>query len=275
MTERPTIRPARDVAEIEQCVALQQVVWGFPDIEAVPVAELQSVAQGGGYLRVAELDGTLVGYCYGFWTLVDGRPELYSRQLAVLPAHRGRGIGLALKLDQRAWALEQGAERIRWTCHPLQAGNARLNFGRLGCESSTFKRDFYGSRANDIQRGLPTDRLVVEWRLAAPRVAARVHRRTTPPVLAEVVGDHPAWLRAEGTAEAPDPVSERPGAPAIRVEVPRAILELRDRDLDRAVAWAMAMRDALTEAFAAGYRIVEFASAPDRAAAGAYLLRQR
>jgi len=89
-----------------------------------------------------------------------------------------------------------------------------------------------------------------------------------------VVADAPAWVRAEGTAEAPAPVAERPDAPRVRVEVPRAIEVLRDRDPERALAWRLAVRAALTEAFAAGYRVADFAPADDRPCAGAYLLER-
>jgi predicted GNAT superfamily acetyltransferase len=262
------------VAEIEACVRLQQQVWGFPDREVIPVTELASVARRG-YLRVAEVAGAgIVGFCFGFWTLEAGRLALYSRMVAVLPEQRGHGLGVALKLDQREWVLAQGADLVLWTCDPLVAGNGRLNFGLLGAEAAEYLEDFYGARANDIQRGLPTDRVVVRWPLARPATVARLRRRTVPPRLAEVVRDVPAWLRAEGRADAPAPVAERPQAPRVRVEVPRAIEALRDRDAERALAWRLAVRGALTAAFAAGYRIVDFAPADDRPCAGAYVLER-
>ena len=192
-----TIRGPEGVAEIQALVELQKRIWGFPDIEAVPVSELMSIHAGGGYVRQAELDGVgLVGFAYGYWTLIDGRPELYSRMLAVLPEHRGQGIGVALKLDQREWTLARGADRARWTCDPLMASNGRLNFGLLGCECVTYRNNFYGERDNEIQRLLPTDRLLVEWPLAKPATVARLRQRTAPPALADAVGEHPAWVRA-------------------------------------------------------------------------------
>ncbi|MHC5021676.1 MAG: GNAT family N-acetyltransferase [Planctomycetota bacterium] len=272
------IREPADVAEIEQCVALQQAVWGFPDLEAVPVSELRSVQASGGYLRVAEVEGAIAGYCYGFWGREGERTVLYSRQVAVLPDHRGKGIGVALKLDQRAFALAGGTDRIYWTCDPLVAGNARLNFGLLGAESDTYKRDFYGSRDNAIQRGLPTDRIVVRWRIAAPAVAGRVNGHEPPPKFEALVDEAPAVVRLGGIAESPRPTLRRPDSPAIRVELPRDIQALRDRDTSRARRWRDVVREALEWAFERGYRITDYAAAAadqDDPRAGALKLTKR
>lgn len=258
-----TIREPADVAEIEQCIALQQAVWGFPDREAVPVSELVSVLASGGYLKLAQVDGAIVGYCYGYWGRAEERPVLYSRQVAVHPSVRGRGIGIALKLDQRAFALAHGTDRILWTCDPLVAGNARLNFGLLGADSDVYKPDFYGSRDNAIQRGMPTDRVLVRWRIAAPEVAGRVHRHMAAPGFDALVNEAPAVVRLGGVAESPRPTVRQPDAPAIRLELPRDIQALRDRDAARACRWRDAVREALQWAFGRGYRITDYAKAPN------------
>lgn len=54
---------------------------------------------------VAEVDGEAVGYA---WALdLDGQPHL--EQLSVVPAHQGRGIGVALVEQVAAWAASTGA----------------------------------------------------------------------------------------------------------------------------------------------------------------------
>lgn len=260
-----TLREPADVAEIEQCVALQQAVWGFPDREAVPVSELVSVRESGGYLRVAADDATgeLVGFCFGFWGREGDRPVLYSRQIAVLPAARGRGIAVALKLDQREFALARGTDRIYWTSDPLVAVNARLNFGLLGAESESYKADFLGTRANPVQRGMPTDRLLVRWRIAAPEVAARANRHTAPLTFEALVDEAPAVVRLGGVAESPRPTLRRPETPAVRMELPRDIGALVQRDASRARRWREVTREALQSAFERGYRVTDYAPAPD------------
>ncbi len=57
---------------------------------------------------------------------------MHSHMLAALPGPAARGVGYALKLAQRAQALDQGIHLVRWTFDPLVARNAWLNLGKLG-----------------------------------------------------------------------------------------------------------------------------------------------
>jgi predicted GNAT superfamily acetyltransferase len=88
---------------------------------------------------------------------------------AVDPAARGRGIGVALKLRQRATCLEHGVDEIRWTYDPLIRRNARMNLVRLGAEVIAYRPDFYGELRDTISAGDRSDRFEVRWRLGSPR----------------------------------------------------------------------------------------------------------
>ena len=88
--------------------------------------------------------GQIVGATLAFpaWS-DDGHRHLHSHMAAVDPALRDRGIGRALKLHQRVWALERGIDTIAWTFDPLVRRNAELNLHRLGVEVGEYKVDFY------------------------------------------------------------------------------------------------------------------------------------
>lgn len=104
---------------------------------------------------------------------VPREPVFHSDMLAVDPAYRDRGIGRRLKWTQRRWALEQGLYLITWTYDPLQTRNGFLNLTRLGGVARRYLREFYGAMDDDINRGLPSDRLLIEWYLDSDRVARR------------------------------------------------------------------------------------------------------
>jgi predicted GNAT superfamily acetyltransferase len=91
--------------------------------------------------------------------------------LAVLPEYQQRGVGLRLKWAQREESLSRGLALITWTFDPMQARNANLNLRRLGATATEFLENFYGVTTASLHHGLPTDRLLVRWDLAAPRVA--------------------------------------------------------------------------------------------------------
>ncbi|GAB6875407.1 GNAT family N-acetyltransferase [Thermaerobacter litoralis] len=199
------IRPLEGHAELAQAEALQQAVWGGPPL--VPSATMRAVLEVGGSVLGAWLGGELAGFCFGFpgWRQrqpvppgleepaggaaaaagppagpppVPGEPGrrepvFHSDLLAVRPELRDRGIGRRLKLAQREWALRQGLHLITWTYDPLQARNGYLNLTRLGGVARRYVREFYGVLDDELNRGLPADRVVIEWYLTSRRVARR------------------------------------------------------------------------------------------------------
>ncbi|QAY74770.1 hypothetical protein ET445_16945 [Agromyces protaetiae] len=131
-----------------------------------------------------------VGAAAGFlgW---DRGVHLHSHLNAVDPAARGRGIGLALKLRQRAVCLAHGVDEIRWTYDPLIRRNARMNLVRLGAEVSAWLPGFYGDLGDAITGSDRSDRFEVTWRLASPRALRALARGPAPAWNARPVGVHP------------------------------------------------------------------------------------
>ena len=210
-----------DPSELDGVLARFEATWGGgrgPDR-----ATLQALDHAGNTLLVAVPDdegadaptapaaagATLqgappLGAALGFlgWS---GGLHLHSHMNAVDPATRGRGIGVALKLRQRAVCLAHGVTEVRWTYDPLIRRNAHLNLVRLGAEVVAFLPDFYGRMDDAISGGDRSDRFEVRWRLDAPRTARALARRPAPEWSAEggltLVADFEA-LRAADPAEA-------------------------------------------------------------------------
>lgn len=179
------IRPARTHRELHACVDLQVKVWGFDPRDAVPFNQLHAAHAWGGLVLVAVEDDRVVGFCYGFGGTQYGRPALLSHMLAVLPEQRGRDLGVSLKLAQARWALERGLDLVTWTYDPLEAINANLNLNRLGGVVRQYLVDHYGPMTDGLNRGLPSDRFLVEWHLRSPRVASILAGRSPGPVPAD------------------------------------------------------------------------------------------
>ncbi|NIP80037.1 MAG: GNAT family N-acetyltransferase, partial [Gemmatimonadetes bacterium] len=162
------------------CAALQEVIWGQSFADRVPPSMLL-VAQETGGIASGAFDGDrLVGFVFGITGVRDGGPVHWSDMLAVHPSHRGRGLGVRLKLHQRERLLERGVETALWTFDPLESRNAHLNFRLLGGRSREYRRDVYGSSDSPLHAGIGTDRLIVEWAMASERVRSRLEDRGAP-----------------------------------------------------------------------------------------------
>ena len=129
--------------------------------------------------------GPLVGFVASLPAWHGADRYYHSLSLGVLRSHENRGLGRALKMAQRREALRSGIRLIEWTFDPLRAKNAFLNIVRLGAIARSYQPDYYGEVRSRFQRGLPSDRLIAEWRLSSTRVRRALEGKPPRPSKAE------------------------------------------------------------------------------------------
>jgi predicted GNAT superfamily acetyltransferase len=227
--------------QFREAVALQRTIWGFDEIELLPVRLFVTATKVGGQAFGAYHSGRMVAFCLAIPGLKHGsKPYLHSHMLGVLPEYRDSGIGRRLKLAQRDDALARGIELIEWTFDPLEIKNAYLNMERLGAIVRRFVRNQYGMTSSHLHAGLPTDRCTAEWWVASERVRA-------------VVDGLPY---------------ERPEA-IDRVAVPADIADIKQTQPERARAIQSDLANKFEAAFAGGLAVIGVERNPD---ATVYLL---
>jgi predicted GNAT superfamily acetyltransferase len=234
------LRPLTSLADADAIVDVLVATWG--DHQVVPREMIRAFAESGNVPYGAVAGDRLVGYVLG-WAGVDAEEGLHvhSHMLAALPDRRHAGVGYALKLAQRAQALDAGVHTVRWTFDPLVARNAYFNLHKLGAVVDRFERDFYGAMTDAVNRGDRSDRFVVRWdldRIPGPRGA----------------GGRPgedAVLLRRGADGTPEPVPPSATGGAI-VEIPAEYGELRERSPRIAAAWREALAAAAEGCLGAG-----------------------
>jgi len=240
--DAPDVGELHAVAELRELADLLAAVWGRAGEPPLSHETLRALSHAGAYVAGARRDGGLVGGLVGFLGRdPDGTPTLHSHVLGVLEGARAAGVGYALKQHQRRWALDREIGTVTWTFDPLVRRNARFNLVRLGAEAAAYHPDFYGEMDDALNAGDPTDRLVVRWRVAAPR----------PPVEADVgsllAGGAMVALRV-GPRDEPQALA---GGAAVRLcQVPEDIVAMRRDRPDMALAWRLALRSGLGGALA-------------------------
>lgn len=217
-------------AELEQAVHLQKLIWGFEDIELLPVRLFVTAGKVGGQVFGAFDDKKMVGFCLAVPGIKPGpKTYLHSHMLGVLPEYRDARVGRMLKLLQRQDAMVRGIALIEWTFDPLELKNAFFNIERLGAIVRRFVLNQYGTTSSHLHGGLPTDRCVPEWWLASPRVLAITADQT--------------FLRAPVTG---------------RISVPNEIAELRRSDPQSAREIQKRVSDQFLEFFQRGLAVIGF-----------------
>ena len=266
-----TIRPVLEIAEYHACEDLQRQAWGFSgDLDIIPLTQMMAAQKAGGVvLGGFGPDDRLLGFCYGFVGLRESGELLhYSHMLAVDPDARTAGLGAALKWAQRDAVLAQGIEWMLWTYDPLESLNAYLNFSKLGVIARTYWKDLYGQTSSGLHKGTATDRLLAEWPLASVRVRRRAEGHAPAPLPAEV--EPLLTARDAGKWLAPQPAAALATAPAVVIEIPPNVQEIKAGDPGLAREWRAATRAAFTGALDSGYHVAECLRQDGRTA---YLLR--
>ena len=228
-----TLTPLITVEDADQINAVIDRTWGGQQLDREVV---RALAASGNVSWGASDGDRIVGFVLGWAGVDDDGLHVHSHMLASIPDSRHRGVGTALKLAQRAQALDQGIDLMRWTFDPLLARNAWLTIGQLGAVIDRFQRDFYGSMRDTLNQGERSDRAFIAWDL---------RREPGPrPVVAadDLVADH------NGEPE----MSAREGSGPVAIAIPRAYPELRSVDAARADRWRDAIATAIEDALAAG-----------------------
>src|SRR5437867_2454619 len=191
------LRPLTTVDDADRINDVIQATWGGQRLDREVVRALAA----SGNVPWGAFDGDrLIGFVLGWAGIDDEGLHVHSHMLAAIPDHRRRGVGFALKLTQRAQALDQGISVVRWTFDPLVARNAWLNLGKLGAVVDRFERDYYGVMTDDLNAGERSDRFMVRWELErepGPRsVAGPPTEIAVPADLYRLRGEDPERARA-------------------------------------------------------------------------------
>ncbi|MDZ4765027.1 MAG: GNAT family N-acetyltransferase [Chloroflexota bacterium] len=241
-------RVLTDIHDLKAVEPISDAIWGVG--QGIPDNLMRAFAVHGGLIIGAYDDDQPVGVAAAF--LAFHPRTLWSHMAGVLPLHQGRGVGTGLKFAQRRWALEHGYDEIHWTFDPLQRGNIHFNLALLGASVSTYHVNFYGTMGDAITGDLPSDRVVAQWQLNNPVVAALADGRDSRPIPELDVTALILCVDDDGQPI----VQPLPDTPRLYAQLPQSLNALRTENPDAALAWRLAQREALTIAFAAGYTAV-------------------
>lgn len=221
--ENEYIRKLKKIDEISELVNVQKEIWGFDDIDIIPVhmlADIPHLLIPEGLILGYFIDKKLVGFLF---TLPRPNPkEVLLDILGVLPDFQRKNIGYNLMLELRKSMLDLDVDKIFWTYDPLESVNANLYIRKLGGNIISHFIDYYGDIKSTLYSGIPTDRFEVEWNIRSKHVENRIIRTSKI-----------------------DQISENECMNL--VEIPLNIQELKNKDMNIALNWRMKTRKLFDE----------------------------
>lgn len=243
-----------DLKEIDKVVDIQAKIWGKDTVSPKPQL-IASIHHGG--IVIGAFDGEkLVGFCYGFPGFKDGETYLISHMAGILEGYQNGGIGFQLKVKQRDWAMKYGYKKIVWTFDPLEIRNGYFNLNKLGAYSKRYFASYYGEMEDKLNKGLPTDRLLIEWEICSKPVERTLlseREKQIESAYKLLFG----WKEGEGNFPIPVEteliVSQQEYG--YLVPVPSGIQVIKKQTSEGAYAWRYAIRAAISVAFSKGFVI--------------------
>jgi predicted GNAT superfamily acetyltransferase len=265
------IQPLQSPQQFQACEDIQLQVWG----KLAASAELLKVTQEhGGAVLGALVDGQVCGFIYAFLARYRRRIVHWSHLMAVRADKRDCGLGYQMKRMHRRLALRQGLRSICWTFDPLQSRNAALNISRLGAEIEEYLPDCYGEFESIIEKGLPSDRFVANWRIGSARVENRLQTRAMPRPIPSVPRINQVTVNNDGFPEnrrINKDFSER----SLLVEIPACTDIMRRKAVNLAYRWRMETRAIFQRYFREGYRVTDFVREPGSAGGRCFYVLSR
>jgi len=230
MNNRIQIRECTTIGEFTECVQIQREVFALPESEVSPVRHLVVTKTAGGFSLGAWDGERLAGFTLSVPAIINGRRAFYSHMTAIRLEYQNVGLGARLKWAQRERALDEGIDYIRWTFEPVKSRNAFFNLEKLGATTREYRVNFYGTdygtapEFEDKPLGLDSDRLMADWELRDAKVEALAAGRSY----------------------------EESSLPQAEIATVNDWAQLVDRDLDKAKAEQLRIRDEFLAAFARG-----------------------
>lgn len=228
-----TLRKLTESHEIGSLEEMEAKIWD--PSSAIPYHMTLTMYKFGGLFLGAFDDEELIGFLYSFPGFTNGETHLCSHMLGFLPEYRKQGLGVQMKWLQKEEAAAAGYTKITWTYDPLETVNGVLNIVKLGGIVRTYLPNCYGQLDDDFNRGLPTDRFLVEWFITSDRVAARQSgsssRRISP--------NTPAILGYEMKDGIPHPTQSDLSReePMVLLPVPAFFQQVKQSDMATAALW--------------------------------------
>ncbi|NHM31300.1 GNAT family N-acetyltransferase [Neobacillus terrae] len=246
-TDSITYREIKNLEDIHEVVLLQSDIWS--DEVVSPLPQLVASIHHGGIIIGAYVEDRLVGFCFGFAGFKNGESYLVSHMAGVRPEYQNCGVGFQLKIKQREWAIAYGYQKIVWTYDPLEVRNGFFNLCKLGAYSRTYLSSYYGEMEDKLNKGLPSDRLLIEWDICSIRVEKALHGELP------YQSDYEILLQPDG--EYPSQVEKKFNTKqkGYLVSVPTDIQRLKQTNFDAAKFWRFALRSLLNDALLKGYVI--------------------
>ncbi|MCK9196849.1 MAG: GNAT family N-acetyltransferase [Syntrophales bacterium] len=123
-----------------------------------------------------------IGFTALFADFDQKGPFWYGARMGVDERYQDKNVGDAMVTAMYETAKERNIPRIRWTFDPLQSRNGYIYLRKMGGLVREIGFNYYSAVFTNDQfnRGISTDRFIIEWLIGSDRVRERMEEGKIP-----------------------------------------------------------------------------------------------
>jgi predicted GNAT superfamily acetyltransferase len=247
MTQEFIVRPLTP-SEMRLCPPLSARRFGFGEVDQIAPWVIQTIDIYGGFALGAFVGDKLIGYHVSFPAHRRGQQAIMSLQLAVATAYESRGVGMALRLEQRAAARAAGYDVMYGLTTSVASRTLYLYLTKLGGRVIGLHPDLYVPSVSPESPSKFTDVVEIEYRLNDD-----ITTRTTASGAQTLTRTHQPGGGIRKLHPTSPPAPATLSEAAYLVELPWDRDALWQRDKAAASTWSLLVRDLYGALLASGY----------------------
>jgi predicted GNAT superfamily acetyltransferase len=263
------VGPFRNPSDFKACIDIQQEAIGYSkEMYFVPVSLLIAASRNGGILLGAYSGlGDMIGFTFSILGMRDGKQIQHCCLLATKAAYKNFDIGFKLQSALRKETLKRKITCVTCNFDPMQPLHSYFFLGKLGFHTNVYEENLYGEASNQIDRGLPADRMTAVWDLENNEVAKRLETGPSCHDFRKELKRIPAinqLLESAPRLFVSSQINMECSAETLFFEVPYNLPEIKNRDLGAAMEWQRNLRQVFQSYFQKGYTAIDFWAAEQK-----------
>ncbi len=247
-----------DRESFKQLEAFQTIFFGRGDI--IPYHVLIAFQEIGGLVLVAyDQNNRPLGFLCGYNSFKNGEVFHYIHFCGVLPEYSDTELSTQLRIAVREYLLDEDILRAIWLIDPLNPFEAYISIHKLGGTGREYMRNFYGLMRDPYNRGLESDRLVINWNLDSKEVEEKISGKFKDEVDKVCVDDleKSVIIVRDGPFKRILDYKLNLNGDRFCLEIPIDIESMKKKDLSTAIEWREITRRIFEHYIPRGYIVTE------------------
>ena len=225
------VKELNSFEQFEELAKLQKQIWHLSDRDQISTITLKALSMQYpimGLMLGAYHNERMIGFVVCMPTRESN--TLYGMIMGVLPEYQNFEVANKLGFKILEECNKQSVNKICWTYEPLDNRLGHLYLNKWGAVAIKYEANYYQLK-DEYNSKLPLDRFIVDCNLQSNRVINKVNKDIEPLSLSKALSKFPI-------ADA----NNFPDQPSVLVKIPSDFNELKQTNLEEAIAFRMRTR---------------------------------